>query len=532
MEGAARGGLSFGDEDDRGRRVRAALEEILTDLGDVYCSLAGTNGALGALNKDVEGCIRHVVRTSQRGVEEEVATAPREVIDARATDALRGEEPGEDGILAVSDEIEAILAKARRVVTTTIGTKSKAVRGDGSARSQNKSSADGDSEAAKRRAPASPRAAHRSQQPPRPPTTERRAPPAEQPAAGVRASVRRPRWPADLRRLRHEAVQSLRDLARRDDIDDIVAAPGAFNRDMLELAHTVGAGGSGQHAGGAAVGDGGTSLLGALRRLIRRECDLLTQFSQADQMDTTGAAMLREAVSAMRRERGRLARQFGALGAYGGAWAEAAGLEAADTPPREDGGAFGTATGGGLRDALSLAWLPPRLGAEAAAAMAEAGGDANGLTRVLGAESARVGAAAVGVAAGRHAEALARARTRLQQKMLQMHVEMRLRPILPPDPRSGDGRGAGGAGGAASRMRVRDAVALERWIAACRLPPLLSVEARQREPGFFFREAAAGGARARQPSHEGGRKAAAGAMADAGQGGGGAKANQLNAVHV
>ena len=101
MEGAARGGLSFGDEDDRGRRVRAALEEILTDLGDVYCSLAGTNGALGALNKDVEGCIRHVVRTSQRGVEEEVATAPREVIDARATDALRGEEPGEDGILAV-----------------------------------------------------------------------------------------------------------------------------------------------------------------------------------------------------------------------------------------------------------------------------------------------------------------------------------------------------------------------------------------------------------------------------------------------
>ena len=255
--------------DARGERVRDRLDDLLEYLGESYCNLAGSNAALDTVNTDIDACVSFLLRRERRAARDTVTPAGGAASSGAEQASDRQGEAGAPTAPELPDEIEKILAKARRVVDPL---KAKSSKAKAKSRGEPKVKTEQPSPGRKKKVETG-KAASLARQPPPAPKEKRKAP---------------LRLPARVAELRGEALQGAEALLERGHF--VAGAAHSFRGRVDDLFGNRPASGGPREM---ELENESDSLSGVLGRLARTGSNITRQLQEVEGMTQSDQAMLR-----------------------------------------------------------------------------------------------------------------------------------------------------------------------------------------------------------------------------------------------
>ncbi|QDZ20717.1 hypothetical protein A3770_04p32350 [Chloropicon primus] len=400
-------------------RLSKTLDELIDYLGETYCNLVGANSALGTVNRDVDACLAFLRRRERPAAAAEVC-APRP----------KREEASPAGA-ELPDEIEKILAKARRVVDPL---QAKAASRAGGKKPAKAAEARGE--------PLAPT--------PKPAQKPRRKP-----------ELKLPPRVKELRKLATDSAEAL-----LEDGHFVAGAASSFKGRALKLLK------------GGRPGTVGGGHASALEDLAERANEIKTRVDGVEDMTQSDLAMLRADMKDFLEQRQLLHKRIERMKEYGQQWKDVASRGSGrEADGQGSGGVMKDITCSGKLNSLSMCWIPK----ETLARLLDGEEGSEDRTRNLLLQS---NLALEGTSSyQRKHEVVAKARGLLQQKLLQLRVEGEF---------MGSFLGAVEElrrNQATRGMTMEDAVSLERLCALARFQQQLGMDPKSNQKkGFFFRQ--------------------------------------------
>lgn len=251
-------------------RIEGCLDDLIDFLGKSYANLVSANSALTTVNSDIHEAHSYLCRRNSRRAVTGDPSEPRPQLATATTTANRDAEVVDRAAAAAElpDEIEKILAKARRIVDPL------SAKANAKSKAKAAKAAKGEDDRSKRDAAAN----ENVKAAPLPRREERPAPPKPKPAVQL---------PPRIRELRKEALQGAELLLESGHF--VARAPFSFRK---RASHLFSDCPSPEDVGASGCEDE-TSLAGALEDLMEREDELRVHLESVEGMTQSDRAMLR-----------------------------------------------------------------------------------------------------------------------------------------------------------------------------------------------------------------------------------------------
>ena len=469
------------ESDKQAQRLETDLEALVDYFGESYSNLSGANAALNTVNRDIDACLSFLQRQQRREASAQTSTSSSTSSTAPSSKPREVEEEEEVTEVELPDEIEKILAKARRVVNPVTAKaadgkkkgKSK-VQAKGKAKREQVSKKGGRDEAQGDNTSVA--KVHKVKLKPEPRLEVNNASPKPEPKSKEAQPNGRSRirLPQSVKAARETVLELSAGLIENGHF--VASASSSFNDRALKI---LGSCSQRQPSALALAAEEG-SLAHDLRKMVKMEQELNDSLDEAEGMTKSDQAMLRAKTKDLLEQRRRLHSRLKRLSEYGQQWRSIAGSAKIQDREQSDGDVsneMNKITCSGKLNALSLQWIPEKHFGTLQ--------DLDLVGEVKGVLHKPICVPSRKKKFQRKHEISAKARGLLQQKLLQLCVEGKFMANLLDDAK------ALMRNQTTRDMTMADAISLERFVALCRFNQQLYLDSKSKPSGggaFFFRQ--------------------------------------------